>query len=201
MNNQTTGSMQNTAATARHENDSVMEISHQNQIEVKLKEIEANQQKELENSVHVKSFAQINEKLYDYHAYFLMKPQDQLFKPIIDLPPQPLNHQHSKKNPLTKHQNKKISIEKPTNVQMNHEDYLDFNWVYVEVTDRERQRFTCLLSAKLLVHVLTGNPYESQANIALITSKDPLQKDKVVDYIKTRTKINEMQGTMKIEAF
>jgi len=86
-------------------------------------------------------------------------------------------------------------------MSMNHEDCLDFDWVYVEVTDRERQRYSCLLSAKLLVHVLTGNPYESQANIALITSKDPLKKDKLVDYIKTRTKINDVLGTMKIEAF
>lgn len=44
---------------------------------------------------------------------------------------------------------------------MNYEESLDFEWIYVEVTDRERQRLSCLLSTKLLINVMSGNPFET----------------------------------------
>jgi len=37
--------------------------------------------------------------------------------------------------------------------------------------------------------------------MALLTSKDPAKKEKIVEFIKTRTKIDEEKGTMKIETY
>jgi hypothetical protein len=83
----------------------------------------------------------------------------------------------------------------------NYEELLDFEWVFVEVTDRERQRYSCLLSAKHLVHVMSGSPFETQSNMALLASKEANKKEKIVEYLRTRTKIDETTGIMKIESF
>lgn len=57
---------------------------------------------------------------------------------------------------------------------------MNFEWVYVEVNDRDRQRYSCLLSAKLLIHIMSGNPFETQSNMALLISKDENKRDKIV---------------------
>ena len=69
------------------------------------------------------------------------------------------------------------------------------------MTDRERSRYTCILSSKLLIHIMSGNPFEIQANMALLASKDLSKKEKIVEIIKTRTKIDEEKGLMKIESY
>jgi len=54
-------------------------------IDDKLKDVESNLDKysNPEKSTHIKTFAQINEKHYDYHAYFLPK-QEAPPKPSAD---------------------------------------------------------------------------------------------------------------------
>jgi len=37
--------------------------------------------------------------------------------------------------------------------------------------------------------------------MALLASKDPSKKEKIVEFIKTRTKIDEEKGQMKIESY
>jgi hypothetical protein len=48
---------------------------------------------------------------------------------------------------------------------------------------------------------MSGNPFEVQANMALLASKDLSKKEKIVEIIKTRTKIDEEKGLMKIESY
>jgi hypothetical protein len=47
---------------------------------------------------------------------------------------------------------------------------IDFEWVYIEVTDRNQIRYSMLLSAKLLLHIITTNPYEVNNNQKMLKS-------------------------------
>ncbi len=55
---------------------------------------------------------------------------------------------------------KKAVEKQSTNLEALIEDALDFDQIYIEVSDKESEFYSILINQKMLIHLLTCNPSE-----------------------------------------
>ena len=154
---------------------------------MKLHEILANREQMLshEKCMTVKTYAQINDVLYDYRGYFIMKVE----KDRSTVPVSP-----SRK----KTQTSKAKFERQVSLSNNIDDMIDFDYLLIEANDARGTIFNVLLNIKKLTNILLSNPYEVQTNWQIVQNKD---KDRLLEYLKTLTKIDDVMKVMTIDTF
>lgn len=80
----------------------------------------------------------------------------------------------------------------------NVEDLVDFEYILVDVTDKQERKYSTLLSTKHLSNILMANPYEVQANWTMVQSRD---KERLVEFLKHHTALDELAREIRIEVF
>ncbi|CDW76064.1 UNKNOWN [Stylonychia lemnae] len=130
------------------------------------------------------SYATIGNKVFDYKVYFLLKH---------DKDP---NNQGS---PRKKQSILKRMIERQTtNIEALIEDTLDYDQIYIEVTDQQTEIYAAHLNQRSLSHLLSQNPYEYKNNVQLISNRN---KERLVEFLKKNSKIDYQTRSLIVENF
>ena len=130
----------------------------------------------------------------EFNAYYLNKQEATTNKTELTQ-----NAANSQGSPAKKQKQpvKKNFIEKTSNTGNNIEEAIDFEYVYLNATQKDGKKYSCLLSTKMVSHVMTTNPLEFTSNFALLQSKD---KEKLTDYFKHHSKIEFSTGKLIVES-
>lgn len=131
----------------------------------------------------VKTYAQVNDVLYDFKGFFILKQQ----KDVSQLQVSP----SKRKNAAAKQK-----MERQQSLSNNLEDMIDFDYLLVEAFDPRGMTYHVLLSIKKLTAILMSNPYEVQRNWVMVQNKD---RDRLIQYLKTFTRIDDVMKIMTID--
>jgi hypothetical protein len=130
----------------------------------------------------------------EYNAYYLNKQEMNTNRTEVTQ-----NAANNQGSPAKKSKQavKKNFIEKTNNAGTNIEEAIDFEYVYLNATQKDGKKYSCLLSTKMVIHVMTCNPLEITSNYALLQSKD---KEKLTDYFKQHSKIDFSASKLIVES-